>query len=203
MFASNIRNGGAGEGRDDHRADKPLTQLSDAVAAAVDKAAPAIVTVRAHRRVPSSGIVWNADGVIVTAAHTIETEDEISVAIGQGREHGVTLLGYDAGSALAVLRADGGDLTPASGAMAEASGQESGLLVMNVGKNSGAARAGLLVSDIMVRIGDAALHDTGDIFDALGPDSVEREEPAEEEDAHGVMVVGKRMRRGRRHGPRR
>jgi S1-C subfamily serine protease len=84
-----------------------LTELSDALAAAVERAATSTVTVSARRRMPASGIVW-AEGVIVTADHIIEREDEITIRLADGREISATLAGRDPGSDLAVLRFTGG-----------------------------------------------------------------------------------------------
>ncbi len=49
-----------------------LARFSDALAETVAKAAPSVVRVEARRRIPASGIVWSADGTIVTAHHAIE-----------------------------------------------------------------------------------------------------------------------------------
>jgi S1-C subfamily serine protease len=48
-----------------------LKELSQELAAAVEKAGVSVVRVEARRRVPASGVVWSADGVIVTADHVV------------------------------------------------------------------------------------------------------------------------------------
>jgi S1-C subfamily serine protease len=82
----------------------PLTDLSDALAAAVERAGSYTVRVNARRRMPASGIVW-ADGVVLTADHVIERDEEITVGLADGRSVPATIAGRDPGSDLAILRA--------------------------------------------------------------------------------------------------
>ena len=49
-----------------------LQDFSDALALTVEQAGPAVVRVEARRRLPATGIVWSAAGVIVTAHHVVE-----------------------------------------------------------------------------------------------------------------------------------
>ena len=90
-----------------------LAQLSDDLAAAVERAAAGVVTVNARRRLPASGIVWTEDGLIVTASHVVERDEEITVNLPDGREAAATLVGRDPGSDLALLQAEATGLTPA------------------------------------------------------------------------------------------
>jgi S1-C subfamily serine protease len=90
-----------------------LAELSDALAAAVERAGASTVLVNARRRLPASGIIWS-EGVVLTSDHVIEREEEIKVTLGDGRELAATLAGRDPGSDLAVLR-----LTGAGGTVAE------------------------------------------------------------------------------------
>ena len=55
----------------------PLTQLSDALAEAVQIAARSTVLVNARRRFPATGVAWSAHGLVVTANHVVERDDEI------------------------------------------------------------------------------------------------------------------------------
>lgn len=90
-----------------------LSALSSALASAVERAAAATVAVSARRRMPASGVVYES-GVIVTADHTIEREDEISIRTTGATSIPAKLAGRDAGTDLAVLRIDGGGLTAAT-----------------------------------------------------------------------------------------
>jgi S1-C subfamily serine protease len=86
----------------------PLTNLSDALANAVETAASATVTVYGRRRVPATGIVWSENGLIVTASHVIEREEDIQIGLPEGGNATATLIGRDHSRDLAVLRAQGG-----------------------------------------------------------------------------------------------
>ncbi len=62
-----------------------LTQLSEALAAAVERAGRSTVTVHARRRIPASGTVWQP-GVILTCDHVLERDEDITVTTSDGRE---------------------------------------------------------------------------------------------------------------------
>lgn len=89
-----------------------LAQLSEAMADAVEKAAASVVSVNARRRFPATGIVWSAEGVIVTSDHVIEREDRIEVGLPSGEKVSATLVGRDPGSDIAVLKVAQAGLTP-------------------------------------------------------------------------------------------
>ncbi len=86
-----------------------LSDLSQAIAATVETAGASVVRVEARPRFPASGIVWSSDGVIVTAHHIVEEEDNIQIGLGEGHTLGAKLIGRDPTTDIAVLRA------PASG----------------------------------------------------------------------------------------
>ncbi len=90
-----------------------LSILSDELAAAVTSGANGVVTVNARRRMPASGIVWQADGLVVTANHVVERDEEITLGLADGRTVDARLVGRDPGTDLALLRTDAGDLEPA------------------------------------------------------------------------------------------
>jgi S1-C subfamily serine protease len=87
-----------------------LSNLSGSLAAAVETASPNIVRVEARRRLPASGIVWSADGVIVTAHHVVEQDDNIGIGLADGRTVGATLVGRDPTTDVAVLRIQGNSI---------------------------------------------------------------------------------------------
>jgi S1-C subfamily serine protease len=97
-----------------------IQQFSDALASAVEEAGASVVRIEGRHRGPSSsGIVWSADGAIVTADHKIEREEGIEVGLPDGRKVPARLVGRDPGTDLAVLRAEATDLKPATWAGAE------------------------------------------------------------------------------------
>lgn len=89
-----------------------LASLSDGLAAAVEIAGQSVVRVDARQRMSASGIVWSADGLIVTAHHVVERDDAIVVGLPGGGEATATLVGRDPTTDLALLRADSAGLTP-------------------------------------------------------------------------------------------
>jgi S1-C subfamily serine protease len=92
-----------------------LLSLSNDLAAAVERAAPAVVTVHARRRLPSTGIHWQP-GIVVTAEHTVRTAEDITVTMADGSSLPAVLAGRDSGTDLAVLRvADAGSVVATPG----------------------------------------------------------------------------------------
>ena len=91
-----------------------LAGLSEDLATAVETVAVSVVRVEARRGNPSSGIVWTADGHILTADHTVEREEDIPVGLGDGRAAQGRLVARDPGSDLALLKVDATDLVAAT-----------------------------------------------------------------------------------------
>ncbi len=89
-----------------------LTQISNALAEAAEKAGAATVLVNARRRLPASGIALTSD-TILTASHVIEDEENIQVILADGSKLSAELLGYDPASDLAVLKLEKAVATPA------------------------------------------------------------------------------------------
>ncbi|MBL8164679.1 MAG: trypsin-like peptidase domain-containing protein [Anaerolineae bacterium] len=88
-----------------------LQTLSDAMAGAVEQVGKSVVKVAARRRLPASGVIWSADGLIVTSHHVVEIEDKIRVGLPDGSEVHAALVGRDPNSDIAVLRAEASGLT--------------------------------------------------------------------------------------------
>ena len=100
-----------------------LAALSDALADAVAQAGRSIARVDGRHRQPASGIVWSSDGLIVTADHVVERDDDLQVGLPDGRTVRARLVGRDPGSDLALLKAEAEGLTPlARGAMPRVGG---------------------------------------------------------------------------------
>src|SRR5438093_5434027 len=116
-----------------------LAQLSDELATAVETAGRSIVRVNGRRRQAASGLVWAADGLIVTADHVIEREEDLSVGLPDGKEVKATIVGRDPGTDLAVLRAESSGLTP----IAQAEGVKVGGIVLAVARPSDSVSATL------------------------------------------------------------
>lgn len=114
-----------------------IQALSDGLANAVEAAAPGVVTVDARRRFAATGIALAAD-VVLTANHVVEREDGIVVVTPAGERLTATLAGRDPGTDTAVLKVEGGTLTPAARASA---GARVGQFVLALGRPDGDIRA--------------------------------------------------------------
>jgi S1-C subfamily serine protease len=90
--------------------DSPLSSLSSAIADAVAKIAPAIVSVHSHRS-RASGFVWKT-GFVVTADEALADEGEISVRLADGTARPATIAGRDHTTDVALLKVDTAGLAP-------------------------------------------------------------------------------------------
>jgi S1-C subfamily serine protease len=83
-----------------------LAGLSDELARAVERGGRAVVTVdaRGPGRPPASGILWDDDGTVVTAAHAIERPRDISILTGEGQRRPARLERRAESVDLAVLK---------------------------------------------------------------------------------------------------
>ena len=83
-----------------------LPQISDALASAVQAAGPAVLRIEARRRLPASGIAWSADGLVATAHHVVQRDEEIHVGLPDGSRVPATLVGRDPTTDLALLKVE-------------------------------------------------------------------------------------------------
>ena len=83
---------------------KVLPDLSEALADAVSAAAPGLVRVEGRERLAATGIVWDDAGLIVTAHHVLERDENIKVGFQDGETVAAELLGRDPTTDLALLR---------------------------------------------------------------------------------------------------
>jgi len=119
-----------------------LRSLSDDLAAAVERAGAATVAVNARNRVASSGVHWRP-GVIVTADHTVEHEDNITVTLADGTSVPATLAGRDPNTDIAVLRL-GGEATAAVAHLGDAAALKVGHLALALGRTDASGIAASL-----------------------------------------------------------
>ena len=89
-----------------------LSELSEALAQTVESVGPGIVRVEGRRRLPASGIVWSADGIVVTANHVVKQDSNIGVGLPDGQTVKAELVGRDPSTDLAVLKAETSGLSP-------------------------------------------------------------------------------------------
>lgn len=89
-----------------------LTDFSNGLTAAVERAGASTILVDARKRYPASGIAY-ADDLVLTADHVVTREDDIQVLLPDGKSLLASIAGRDPGSDLAVLRLAEKVLTPA------------------------------------------------------------------------------------------
>ena len=88
-----------------------LQNLSNELAAAVERAAASIVAVHARRGIGTSGIVWR-DNLILTSNEGVRAEEGIKLLLPDGSVSTARLRGRDSGTDLAVLETDAAGLRP-------------------------------------------------------------------------------------------
>jgi S1-C subfamily serine protease len=118
-----------------------LKDLSKELADAVEKAGGSLVRVEARRRLPASGVVWSAEGMIVTASHVVEREEDLTLGFPDGSEAPATFVGRDPGTDLALLKTEAKGLTAAD--WGEADELRVGNLVLALGRPGRTAQATL------------------------------------------------------------
>jgi S1-C subfamily serine protease len=111
-----------------------LLALSNDLADAVARAGQAVVAVNARPRIPSSGVHWR-QGLIVTAEHTVQRDEEVTLTLPDGQTVKAELVGRDSSTDLAVLKlssTNGSNLPAAE--IADATDLKIGHLALAVGR---------------------------------------------------------------------
>ncbi|MFN3979800.1 MAG: S1C family serine protease [Caldilinea sp.] len=109
-----------------------LQSFSDELAALTQRASQQIVRVEGRSRLPASGIVYSTDGIIVTAHHVVERNDNLRIGLPNGENIDATLVGRDPGVDLAVLRVQ--QSMPDAATWIEAGDLHVGNLILAVGR---------------------------------------------------------------------
>lgn len=111
-----------------------LQGLSNDLASAVERAGAAVVAVHGRQKYPSTGILWRT-GVVVTADHTVERDDDLTVTLADGTKVAATLAGRDPSTDIAVLKIAGAT-TPAAD-LGDAAALKVGHMALAVGRGEG------------------------------------------------------------------
>jgi serine protease DegQ len=117
-----------------------LTDLSNQLADAVEAAAKGLVVVKGRARQSATGVAY-APGLVVTANHVLERDEDLSIVEPGGTSMPAQLVGRDPATDLAVLRANGLDLPAAAAATAPA---RTGQLVLALGRPGPMASLGVV-----------------------------------------------------------
>lgn len=117
-----------------------LQDVQAELAGLVEAAGPAVVRVQA-RRGPASGVVWSADGLVVTAHHVVEWDEGLEVGLADGSLVAARLVGRDPTTDLALLKVDSSGL--AAPRWAEAATAKVGHLALALSRPGRSIRASL------------------------------------------------------------
>ena len=116
-----------------------LPGLSEALADDVDSAAGGLVRIEGRDRLPATGIVWDADGLIITSHHVLERDENINVGFEDGEVVTAELVGRDPATDQALLRtAKRGQFVPI---WAESEDLQVGHLALALGRRGAKPRA--------------------------------------------------------------
>jgi len=107
-----------------------LLALSNDLATAVDRAGRSVVAVTARPRLHSTGVHWR-QGVVVTANHTVQADDGITVTRPDGRAVSAALVARDPAIDVAILKVDAFDVGVAE--IADSSAARVGHIVLALG----------------------------------------------------------------------
>jgi S1-C subfamily serine protease len=91
-----------------------LSALSDELAALVRAAQAHVVRIEGRRGRAASGVAWSADGIVVTAHHVLDRDEEIDVGLPSGERAVAEVVGRDPTTDVAALRVRGAKLSPAA-----------------------------------------------------------------------------------------
>jgi S1-C subfamily serine protease len=135
--------------------DEALDAYSRTVTSVARTLGPSVVSVRVGRRGgqgAGSGVAITPDGFVLTSAHVVDGHDgDLRARLVDGREMALDVVGADALSDLAVLRAEGGDVPPAQ--LGDADRLEVGQLVVAIGNPLGFA--GSVTAGVVSALGRA------------------------------------------------
>jgi S1-C subfamily serine protease len=121
--------------------------LSSESANAIEKVGYAVVAVHGRRRIPASGVHWRS-GIVVTADHTLERDEEITVTLPDGGSVAASLAGRDPSTDLAILKIEAPGLSVAE--VGDITALKVGHWVLAVGRTAeGGSRAGLALVGVV------------------------------------------------------
>lgn len=114
--------------------------LSAALGQLVKKVGPSVVRVEDGRGRPSTGVVWDSSGLIVTASHSQEREDSLEVGLHDGSTVKAKLVGFDNTTDVAVIKVDQSLPVPS---WSDGADLEVGNLVLGLGRPGKTVRASI------------------------------------------------------------
>src|SRR5438094_6352568 len=109
-----------------------LVSLSSELANVVERVAPSVVRVDDGSRLTATGIIWSADGVILTTSHGVERDENVTIELSDGTRLPAALVGRDPDTDVAVLRVQASGLPAVE--RADAAEVKVGHLVTPIGR---------------------------------------------------------------------
>ncbi|ETX04154.1 S1C family serine protease [Candidatus Entotheonella palauensis] len=129
-----------------------FTQVSEDLATIVKNLNPSLVRVEARKRFPATGVIWSADGLIVTAHHVVTQQEGIRVGLADGRTVEARLIGRDPTTDLALLQVQEQALAPPVWGNTDGAELSVGHLVVALGRPGRTVHAAL---GMISALGDA------------------------------------------------
>ena len=83
-----------------------LAGLSAELAGIVEKVGAAVVRVDDGTRLTATGIIWAAEGIIVTTSHGVERDEDVTIELHDGTRLAAVLIGRDPDTDIAALRVE-------------------------------------------------------------------------------------------------
>jgi S1-C subfamily serine protease len=127
-----------------------VQNMSSELAGIVEAAGRWAVRVEGRRRMPATGIAWTSSGVIATASHVVERDEDLWIGLGSDERLAAQIIGRDPTTDLAALQVEGAELTAAE--LADGDGLAVGHLVLALGRPGKTVQATL---GIVSALGDA------------------------------------------------
>src|SRR5918911_3661016 len=81
-----------------------LLSLSEEIQHIADNVSQSVVSIHSRNRGNGSGVIWNAEGQIVTCSHIIGELDEVEVSLSNGKSYPAKVVGNDPYSDIALLK---------------------------------------------------------------------------------------------------
>jgi S1-C subfamily serine protease len=127
---------------------KSATDLSEALAGAVERAGTSVVRVEASGCRSGSGFAWDESGIVVTAARAVCDEERVRVGLADGTEVDAEVVGSDAGTDVAVLRIPK-EKAPPTLVVRDASTLRVGEIALALGRPGRSVRASLRIVGVL------------------------------------------------------
>ncbi|HLW61624.1 MAG TPA: trypsin-like peptidase domain-containing protein [bacterium] len=126
---------------------RELAAVSEQLAGVIEATGASVLGVEAGWRSRGTGVVWSADGLVVTADHVVHREERARVRLADGRLVPAEVVGRDPTTDLAVLRVR--DLALSAASWTDSSALRVGTLIVALGRPGRTLRATLGIISVL------------------------------------------------------